>query len=261
MKVLICTMASGWYEKLAPLFEYTAKKYNPDCDVKVFRKDDIFPDYPNNATPTLRFLMPNKYFEGYDYVYITDVDFVFLKHNPLMMNYHLDVMRRTGQPYSAYRGRTHSGKKLVWDGKFTRIAGGHVVVSQEWLKRTEDIRSRILLKIKNGVDMRVRDEIVLYRIFRAAGIPTPRQRRCMFDGAMFNKEYRNLHLGDFRDAFGKKRWTKNKRMKAWYFSDHSVKMYRKLLMDDKYRELITKACADSHIEELFHNLNYHLGRR
>jgi len=260
MKVLITTLASGWYKKLAPLFEYTARKYNPGCDVKVFYREDLFPDYPNNATATLRFLMPNKYFEGYDYVFITDVDFLFLKHSPSMVEYHLDVIKRTGLPYSAYRGRIKKGSRVIWDGKFTRIAGGHVFVSRKWLEQTAPIRAKILSKVRDGVDRRVRDEIVLYRIMRASGINTPALRRHLYDGVMFDKEYRNLHLGDFRDCFAKKRWSKKKRMRAWYFTDNSVKKYKKLCMDAKFLSLVTEARKDEHIDEMFHNLNYYVDR-
>lgn len=175
MNSLICTMASGWYKKFAPIFEYTAKKYNPGCDVKVFDKDDIFPGYPDRNAGALRFLIPNKYFEGYDYIYITDIDFVFLPHDPPLFNYHIEVMRRTGLPYSAYRGPKSNRGKRKWHGRNTRITGGIVCVSQEWLAITERIRQRMLKKIRKPFTSRCDDEIMLYRIMRCSGLKTPKK--------------------------------------------------------------------------------------
>jgi hypothetical protein len=258
---LITTMASGWYRAFIPLFEYTAKKYNPDCDVKVYTREEVFPSYPDSATSALRFLMPDKYYEGYDYIYITDVDFVFLKHDPDMFQYHINSMIKTGLPYSAYRGRTHKGKKIVWDGDKTRIAAGVLVVTPQWIKKTSKVREKIRDKIKSGLRIRVQDEILLYRICRDSGIRTPRIRRCLPSGVLFDKNYRNLHLGDFRDAFAKKRWMRIKRMGAWFFSNRSVKKYRKLCKDNKYMALVTEARKNAKIDELFHNLDWHLNRR
>jgi hypothetical protein len=260
MKVLICTLASGWYKNFAPLFEYTAKKHNPDCDVKVFYRKNMFPDHPDSATALLRFLIPNKYFEGYDYVYIADIDFVFLEHEPSMIRYHLNVMRSTGLSYSAYRGKIrHRGKK-VWYGRDTRIAAGIVFVSRKWLEDTARIRTKVLEKIKDGMRSREQDEIMLYRIMRCAGIKTPKHRRRLYNGSMFDKNYRNLHLGDFRTEF-KKRWKKIRKVRNWSFSDRSVKKYRKLCKDERYMRLVNRAKKEPRIKAIFKNLKWHLKRR
>ena len=61
MKILICTLASGWYEKLAPIFEYTAKKFNPGCDIKVFYKRDLPPARTTRMTLRISGLRPGRY--------------------------------------------------------------------------------------------------------------------------------------------------------------------------------------------------------
>lgn len=260
MKCLICTLASGWYKKFSPLFEYTARKYNPNCDVKVFDKDMLFPGYPDNTAGALRFLVPNKYFEGYDYIYITDVDFVFLPHNPSLFDYHISIMGRTGLPYSAYRGpKTKDGKK-IWHGKNTRITGGIVCVSKEWLKITERARQKILKKINGPFASRGEDEVILYRIMRCSGLKTPKKRRRFYNGQEFDKNYRNLHLGDFRDEF-EDRWKSRRKARRWYFTDDNVAKYRKLQQDETYHRLYKETKKDKYIQKIFRNLKRHLEMR
>ena len=260
MKCLICTMASGWYKKFAPLFEYTAKKYNPDCDVRVFDKDEIFPGYPDRNAGALRFLIPNKYFDGYDYVYFTDVDIVFLPHDPPLFEYHIRAMGRTGLPYSAYRGPKTKDGHRKWHGRNTRITGGIVCVSRAWLEITERIRERILKKVRKPFTSRCDDEIMLYRIMRCSGLKTPKHRRRFYTGEVFDRDYRNLHLGDFRAEF-EDRWKIVRKARYWYFTDNNVAKYRILQQDEHYHKLYKEAKQDKYMRKIFRNLKYHLSIR
>ena len=79
---------------------YIGLKYFPSIKNiygKIFNKEDIFPDHPDDRVGFLRFCVPNVYFEGYDYVYFTDIDFLFLPQKPGLFDYCIDIMRRSNR--------------------------------------------------------------------------------------------------------------------------------------------------------------------
>jgi len=254
-KTLITSMASGWYKKLIPLFEYTAKKHNPNCDVRVFDKDSMFPGHDNKATGLLRFCVPNECFKGYDFVYFTDVDFIFLHQKPNLIDYYKNNL--CGLPYSGIRGRVAFRGRPRWIGDLARMAGGGFLATKKWLEITEERRK---IYANNAIEWdktREHDEIYLQRLCSHAEIPIPRKSRHFYNGKAFDLNYRNIHLGDFKNEF-RKRWTKPNRMKRSFLCDKSIGKYMGLCSDAKFLQLRETAMKDPNINEMFQNLKYYL---
>lgn len=255
MKILIASLASGWYEHFAPMFVYAGAKYNPGCDVKVFIKRDFFPRHPDSACGLLRYCLPNECFSGYDYVFITDIDIIFLPIKPTTVGYYWKNMEKSGLSYAGVRGSPKS-RKRSFDGKNSRISGAGLLVNREWLEKTWPFRERYIRKTINGMAFREKDEIYLQRMTRKAGFPIPMVPGKFTNGQSFDCAYRNLHLGDFKFL---RRWNNIKKMRSWFLPDSNIPLCRKLLKDKKFLLLEKRASTKSGlIKELFDNLKYHL---
>lgn len=236
----VCTDDS--YQFYVPLFVYTTKRAYPDAGVKVFIKgklkdavrealslipydgwevkEDCFKSYPNRpyVTNCLRFLVNEKEYKGYDYVFIKDIDFLIFNHKVSHLDYFRKAMGKL--PYFGARGpyrhpRRYNINRVGWKGNFTRIAGGSFVFKNpEWFDKTREIqktyRSHVKHNTSDGLDShtpgsyREYDEVMLFRIVKKAGLPTPTRKNVYKKHAP--KVYRDIHLGDFiKKKHGKKR--------------------------------------------------------
>lgn len=255
---LITTMVSSWFRGLVPLFEYTAKRaYN--CHVRVFDKDELFPKYHKSTVALLRFLVPNRYFKKYDYVYFTDADFIFVPQRPSLFDYHKRIIKESRVPYSGFRGPVKKKGVQVWRGNYGRIGGGCFMVAQEWFDATRKWREKYLEYIKDKKLYREEDEVYLFSINRKSGLKVPKKPNHFLNGKKFDINYRSLHLGDFKQHFS--RWRKVKTMKRRFLSDACIKGYLKLLEDKEFRTLREKAMLNENIRTLFNNLDHHLSER
>jgi len=258
-KNCITTMVNGWYKHFIPMFEYSAKKAMPDVDVRVYDMDKTFPGYHRSSVNALRFFVDPKEFKGYDYVYFTDVDFIFLPHDNSLFDYHTTILNVQG--YSGHRGpiNARNRKFKAWDGDRARIAAGAFMVNQKWFKRTERTRRGILPVIMNGVNLREADEILLQKILVESGykIPTKAGRFC--DGHKYNIKYRDIHLGDFKPLFS--RWKDIKKMRRRFLCDSNVIAYQELKKDPVWIEIVQKACENKHVNNIIRNMRWHMRQR
>jgi len=252
-------MAAGWYEGFAPLFEYTAKKFNPDSDVRVFFKRDLFPDHPDNATSILRFCVPNKYFKGYDYVYFSDVDFLFLPQTPTLFDYNINAMSNSNACYAGLRGRMMKDKQPVWDGTQTRIVAAMFMASWNWFVRTEKQREFYVEHSRKGLKYREKDEVYLFKICRDSSLPTPTKVFHFVSGEKYDMKYRMIHLGDFSKNH---RWTKINKMKRKFLIDHNIHEYKKHLMADPgFLSIVEKTRNNPQVHDTIKNLREHIRMR
>lgn len=247
MKYLITTLiTANHYQWYAPMFVYSCKRANPEADIKIFVHgkmkdsvrslcsgaeiiDDVFPEYNHTTINALRFLIPPEHFEGYKFVYFTDIDFVFLQHEPSLMKYFVDVLKKTKQNYAGWKG----GRKSR-----ARIAAGTIMVSNKWLKKTQPYRDKYLEKLgkTSGVG-RIFDELMLAKICKQAGYKRPKTRRHFLTGS-YDQEYRSLHLGDFKR---KSRYNDIKKMN-YYLTMKNIRKYITLRKESGWMK-IEKACA------------------
>ena len=170
---------SNHYEFFVPLFIYTTKRAYPDAGVKVFLKGKLkdtikrcldkipydgweikehyFEDYPElpSITNSLRFLVPQIEYKGYDYIFIRDVDFLIFNHEMSHLDYFKKRMK--GLCYYGVRGpynfpRRHSINEIGWKRNFTRIAGGTVLLKNpEWFESTAKATKLYRHNLKHGI--------------------------------------------------------------------------------------------------------------
>lgn len=225
----VSTVTSGHFQHYIPLFAYTLRMSAPRAFVKVFHRgkiDDItnramhalherdvdvdmpvedrFTEYPDNdyTTNCLRFLAPYSYFEGMNYVYWTDVDFVFFPHSPPLDEFYAAKLRNWDECYWGRRGPKRNRKT---EEVTHRIAGGGVLVTPQWYTLTKDLREKMRRDVMNGVLGKVRedDEKMLWNICAGVDLKCPTKR-----GNQRPKKYKELHLGDFKFDH---RWTSNRK--------------------------------------------------
>ena len=181
--------------------------------------ENAFKEYPNRVSVCncLRYLVPEDDFSKFKYVYVTDVDFLMFPHKPTMERYYQKRMAESRGCFQTFRGtirRPFRPRIGLWENKFTRLAGGTVMLKHDWFKKTKAARNyyRHILKHGDHDDMdkipscsyREYDEVMLFRICLKSGLQTPTKRRVLVGGSRYNIEYRDIHLGDFdRKRIGK----------------------------------------------------------
>jgi hypothetical protein len=248
--VCISTVCSAdHFAYYIPTFVYSIGKAYPECDVKIFLRgklpqgvrdcleiiDETYKNYkiyenhflecPNRESTcnTLRHLVSAKYYKDYKYVFITDIDFIFVRQRLPFYTYFANRIRKTKQPYASFRGPLRQPlrpeiHKDFWTGNFTRIADGTLMLKNPaWFRKTRLARRYYLKKVRRGghdkldkhrsCSYREYNEVMLYRICRMAGVKTPWRHDRFVDGRRFNYSYRQIHLGDFKfkDRFPFKR--------------------------------------------------------
>jgi len=255
-KLCIATVVSADdYQTYIPIFIYTVKRAYPEYYIKIFLrgklndkirgmldtmkkckycdlgweiKEKSLMEYPAlvSTCNTLRHLLPEKEFKDFDYVYITDIDFIVFRHDPTLLEYFAQRIKKTKLPYASSRGpyqypRRHHINGGGWKGNFTRISDGMLMLKvPEWFNQTEKARHKYekLLRVgrPDGIDphqpasYREYNEVMLYRICKQSKLETPKTKNKFVDGHGFKKLYRDIHLGDFK--FNKRnkeyRWIK-----------------------------------------------------
>jgi len=184
--------------------------------------ENVFTEFPSRVSicNTLRHLIPKEFFAGFEYVYITDIDFLFFRHEPTLGQYFAKRIKRCKQPYAAFRGainvpRRKDVNKIGWKGSFTRIADGTLMLkTPEWYERTDKFRIQYYKRLKKSehdkfdsiipASYREYNEVMLYRICRLAGLETPSKKRHFIDGHKYDITFRDIHLGDMKYNYHKR---------------------------------------------------------
>ena len=248
--VCISTICSAdYFAYYIPTFLYSIALAYPECDTKIFVRGvlpkgvkdclELLPETYKNYTiyenyrmncptrestcNTLRHLISAKYYKGYKYVFVTDVDFVFVRQGLPFYEYFANRIKKTRQPYASFRGPMRMPPRPeinrdFWTGNYTRIADGNLMLKNpSWFERTRKARRYYLKKVMGGkhdkldchpsCSYREYNEVMLYRMCRMSGIKTPWKKDKFVDNRKFNFSYRQIHLGDFKfkDRFPVKR--------------------------------------------------------
>jgi len=289
----VCTNDS--YSYYIPLFVYTVKRAYPDAGVVVFVKgvlkeavretlklilyngwvvkDQCFKGYPNNPaiTNSLRFLVDEKEFKGYDYIMIRDIDFLVFPHKVSHAEYFIRRMKKMRLPYYGVRGpyshpRRRKINRVGWRRDFTRIAGGTVVIKNpDWFDKTSKMRKKYRHYLKSnmsdGLDShkpatyREYDEVMLYRIINESGLKTPRRKNKDVLGKRSPKRYRDMHLGDFG-----KRKHGNKRLIS-RLATENAKEFIKLESDPVWKEIKDRMRKNNKVREIIRRVRRHVKHR
>ncbi|HUT64423.1 MAG TPA: hypothetical protein VMZ04_10765 [Anaerolineae bacterium] len=244
MSLCITTVVSADdYQTYIPIFIYTVKRAYPEYYVKIFLRGKLnalirgvledmkklkycdpgwevlekrFMNFPKRTSicNTLRHLLPEEEFKRFDYLYITDIDFIVFRHSPTLLEYLSSRIKKTKQPYAAARGpyqypRRYEINRTGWKGNFTRISDGMLMLKiPEWFNATKKARKKyaklVASSTPDGFDNHVPatyreyNEVMLYRICVKSKLKTPKRKNKFIDDKGFKKLYRDIHLGDFK---------------------------------------------------------------
>lgn len=303
-KVLIATTASDdEFQYYVPMFIYTCKRAYPAYDVKVFcvgelrqpirailnkmRKlkwchdewevlENQFQEvrkFRPATVSSMRWILPDEIVSRYDYMYLTDADFLIFGHNPTLKAHMVGIMDSTNQCYAGARSAMYRPKRKAYNGgawkrKYKRMIGGRFFVRvKDWLRKTEKAREHyrnvVVTDTHDKFDShpfgayREYDEVMLYRICRMSNIPTPRLPGKTLAGRGLGNLYRDIHLGDFKFS---KRAHSHKKMLHRLKEENCV-AFNRLEKDPNWQEIVAVCQASGTIREELRRLRKHVESR
>jgi len=203
----------GWYQDYIPSFVLSILATFPQHYVKIFVKDQLsetnkrcldlikkdisdhfeiiesFSELDWTLIPHLaayRFLLTRDYFEGFDYIYFGDVDFIiYNEKEDQFFDTYLEHCKKTGLPFS---------NEWNYFGEF-RMTGLHFVIKDRYF----DIMDKWIFEMKNPKGNRFRrykkprysydEEMLYYMTFNAFDL------RPLLG---YNRPHHGLHFGEFR---------------------------------------------------------------
>ena len=202
----------------------------------------------------LRFAsIPEEWVE-YDYVMITDIDLFFFQTPTDLWAWSIHNMDSMGACYSAHHGpykKPHRPEIAPrWTGEWQRLAGGFVMITPEWIKRTSDIRGSWMKRLEDGSwgHFRESDEVMLYRICATAGMPIPTSK-------YMPPECRGLHFGDFKPEM-RHRWTDHRKMLT-RLTERNCRNWKAAEAWMKANGMIETLSEIPHMAEIFKNVHEH----
>jgi len=208
-KLCITTVVDKRYLEYVPLFSWCVKQVYKTYDVKIFLRCDNpygkvpgveiiplfqdFPDYIYNSI-ALRFVVPPEYFNGYDFVYVTDIDMMIMPERTSIEDFHKSEMVTTGLCYS------NSLRNIHHYAGFQSLSGLHFA-TKLWFEKTEHIRAKYYDLLREGLIglYREYDGVMLYRMAEKSGIGLPQKYK-------LKKRHHGIHLGNFRLFDSKEKW-------------------------------------------------------
>jgi hypothetical protein len=201
------------------------------------------------------------------------VDFLIFEQKPSHLHYYSKIMSETKLPYAAFRSATKNPKRFeispkLWNGNFTRIVGGTAMFKTgEWYKAAGKIIDNYTAIAEKGNSdgydshafgaYREYDEVMFYRICKAAGLKTPSKRHCFVDGKKFNTSYRDIHLGDFK--FYKRSVNMSKMVRIC--RGKNLRRFCELEKDPDWQWVSEQCCKDAHIRKVMRRLRRHMRKR
>lgn len=260
-KVCLTTYIYGVkYQDYIPLLVYSCNKAYPDYDIVLFLHEDLnpsvkrqldsiearnlsikerhFADCPS-MTPlkakALRWVLWDDVFSNYDYLYIVDIDMIYIKEPLMLHEQHVLHMQTTGLPYDNlarhfYRPKLsmqtlmqrfkHAKFLGMWEFLFGakddyRLSGLHFIEIASYFKVfNSDMRETYKRKIYNGTFLKMamssNNETFLYSLMKEIGL-TPDKVAIQTESTVmldFNnpkrpefRPHHGIHLGIFRQKW------------------------------------------------------------
>lgn len=214
MKTCISVIVNDIYQKYIPIFSYFISKSYPDYGIKIFLTNRLNKDYKgiinkiqsnsnllinenvfngkyNNTgqcLKSLRWFLTDGCFDGFDNIYIGDVDLLICREQFSLESQHLKHCIDNNLPYS---NCLRPGQK--------RFSGLHFIKKKEYFNIMNSIilkyaKSLKLGKIKFSKDFR--NEHLLYNMIYESGFGLPEEKnRIDPDGS---GPHHGLHIGIWR---------------------------------------------------------------
>lgn len=247
MSTVITTVVDRRYWDYVGLFTWCCNKSYPQYDVKILRKEEYFPEHPDDGytTNALRFLTGYAPYRGYDHVYITDIDMMILPEKPSLQEFHVTEIHKYSRCYSnSLRNRHHvfecDGES--WCGN--ECMSGLHFCTPEWFDRTmwsQAFYRQELIRKKVG---RGYDGRMLYLMARDNGINLPGKHNLL-------KRHHGIHVGTFRlynpsdPSINKLERKKNPVRRGLEeinkrISEEKKAIWRSYIRDRKYRDIVSR---------------------
>lgn len=198
MKLVFSSFVFGSYQKYIPYYIYSIWKTQPNCFVKIFIEsslesniyetleylkrikidnfeivilEDCFEEYKvhkmkgGGVRTLIRYLIGREGFNHFDYVYIGDIDILFLPEEQSILDFHIKQLTKLDLPFS-------NKVRLDKNGELTeRLTGLHFFKTKEYLEKINPIITRIKkdkIYRDNYLVGLERDENFLYKINKEA---------------------------------------------------------------------------------------------
>lgn len=242
MKLCLTTVVDRYYAPYIPMFVWCARKAYPDYHVRIYVRgkyppvkgaeiiENAFSGYPDcgNNTIALRFVLPPADFEGFDYIYITDIDMMLMKESvcgtgfATLADFHLAEMAKTGLCYSnSIRNSKH------WKG-VESLSGLHFC-RNDWFEAVERSAMGFRDYLKQVEVRREYDGHMLYMMVKDAGLGLPGKYRLV-------KRHHGIHMGNFRlfSRYGK--------LKA-RMGRQKCRTWRSYIADPEFKKVCDAAAA------------------
>ena len=272
--VTVCT--ADHFQHYIPLYLYCLRNYGADVHVFVRGEIDdmtnaaldviglyihcivegIFLGYPFDVSTTncLRFIVDTPVLRGYDYLMITDID-LLLFEDPFP--WHINGL--TDQPFCGHHGPYKFPKRpgiSPWVGDMERVAGGFLLVTKDWWKKTDAARKEYgkqLFEVDTKFGTyRESDEVMLARIIKDSGMSVPESK-------YFPPSLRGVHLGDFKSSMSH-RWQNPQKMASKLTIENCFK-YQNMTMDDRWRAMVGCLAGDGVLMQILENVDIHIKSR
>lgn len=203
MSLCITTVVNEKYQRYLPVFIYFCMESYPDCGIKIFLTENLLPKYKehikllinrgnlviiekaftnfpksNQELKTLRWIMVPEMFDGYDNIYVGDIDLLICRELRSLEEQHIVHCENINLPYS----------NSVRKGS-TRLSGLHFIKKEDYYSKVLLSINKYTKKLKEGKLFNVKNEVTLYNIIKDSGLG--------FSNGWF-RPHHGLHIGLWR---------------------------------------------------------------
>lgn len=259
MRTCFTTYVYGDYQDYIPIYIYSILYHWPQHYVKIFLKETLEPrtvalldlirkevganfeiveNYESQLKhlPAARFLLSASEFEGYDYIYFGDVDFIIYNFfNDNFSQYYVDHCSTTGLPFS---------NEWHYDWGCYRATGLHFVIKEPYfaavtpiMEELRDLKSNFHLRTKHHPKWPSYDEEMLFYLLVNSFNLQPLQG--------YRRPLHGVHFGTFRilginDSFASMNLEVNSRnnLPVWKNDLHKInKIFKSPLMAEMRKGL------------------------
>ena len=200
MSLCVTTVVNKAYQKYIPSFCYFCTKSYPYYGIKLFLTEKLVPKYKeivvelpqveiienaftgfpkaSQELKTLRWIITPEIFEGYDNIYVGDVDLLICRESQTLEDQHVKHCEEICLPYSN-SVRPNS----------TRFSGLHFVRREFYYAEMLPIIKKYAKKLREGELCNSKNETILYNMIKESGLGFPKN---------WFRPHHGLHLGLWR---------------------------------------------------------------
>lgn len=208
MSLCISTVVNKTYQKYIPLFVYFCLKSYPEYGIRILLTEKLNQNYRDiikelqklsndfkfyeecfagysktgQQLKTLRWIIDEDYFKGYDNVYIGDIDIFICKETPSLEKQHLNNCKVFGLPYS----------NIVRKSDKKRLSGLHFMKKKEYYNIMRSIIEKYSLLLKRGKLNSYGNEEILYNMIEKSNLGFPDSQW---------RPHHGIHVGIWRKGF------------------------------------------------------------